>query len=192
MKKLAITTTTTLLLITGILSYKYKSNDYDNYTPVSLENLTKNALVNKDYSNYRSWYRITHEKPNTGDIIGILGKSHNGPEGYREVYINSVGEAVNKGTAPYKYPAGTVIVKEQYKNKSKWEEQKSFKVQVMVKLEPGSSPETGDWGYTSQITDGKISSGRSGKARFCGGCHAVAQDTDYVFMNSDLLASEKN
>jgi hypothetical protein len=144
-----------------------------------------------DYSDYKNWYHITKDNPNTGDPTGFLGGKHKGIKAYREVYINAVGEQVNKGTAPYKYPPGTVIIKEEYKNKKSWESGKNPTIKVMLKLSPGESPETGDWGFASNLNSKKIAKGKSGKAKFCSGCHVfVATNGDYVFMNSDFLQSE--
>jgi hypothetical protein len=139
---------------------------------------------------YKSWYRITKDEPNTGDPTGFVEKRHRGAKGYREIYINKIGETVNTGSAPYKYPVGTIVVKEAYKNKAAWEARKSPQVTTMIKLKAGESPETGDWGYFMGIK-GKLSTGTSKWAKFCNKCHIYAVAKDYVFMNSDFIASLK-
>jgi len=162
--------------------------DEDSYAPVNSSELiiTGNEL---DVTKYRTWYRITYLEPNTGDITGgFLGRTHKGKEGYREIYINSIGEAINKGTAPYNYPTGTIIVKEEYKDKDSWQKKDNPKIKVMKKLEPGASPESKDWAYASRLSTEKMQVGK--QTKFCAGCHLASPDGDSVFVNSDLLSSE--
>lgn len=146
------------------------------------------------YKDYKSWYQITKE-PNTGDPTGFLGGMHRGENAYREIYINSVGESEHKSSAPYNYPEGTVVVKEQYKNESKWEKGSGAGLTVMVKLAQGESPETGDWGYIMpnflSFGNPKISKGTGKTAKFCGNCHLYAAGNDYLFMNADFIKQEQ-
>jgi hypothetical protein len=60
------------------------------------------------------------------------------------------GKDVNTGTAPYKYPIGTVVVKESYKNQKAFDAKKTPELTIMVKLKAGESPETGDWGFVKR------------------------------------------
>lgn len=184
-----------LLLIASILVLGFSriANGESDYQPISNEGKAESALLdlNLDLSDYKSWYKITEGNPNTGDPTGFLGGRHKGVEAYREVYVNKVGEEVNKGSAPYKYPAGTMIVKEEYKDEAAWKTTKNPSIKLMVKLETGESPETGDWGFASKLNIKKIASGKTGKAKFCVGCHVfVAAQGDYIFMNADFLKTE--
>ncbi|MDY8134535.1 cytochrome P460 family protein [Aquimarina sp. 2201CG5-10] len=185
-----------LVLSIVILSFnKRMDNATDRYVPITNKDKVEIALIDfqLDYSDYKNWYRITKDKPNTGDPTGFLSGKHKGIKAYREVYVNKIGEAVNKGSAPYKYPAGTMIVKEEYKNEAAWKSGKKPSIKLMVKLKEGESPETGDWGYASKLNAKKIATRTSGKAKFCTKCHIfVAAKDDYVFMNSDFLKSESN
>lgn len=163
-------------------------SETDSYVPVNSSELI--IMGNElDVTKYRTWYRITHLEPNTGDVTGgFLGSVHKGKEGYREIYINSIGEATNKGTAPYNYPVGTIIVKEEYKDRGSWETKANPKIKVMKKLKPGASPESNDWAYASKLTTEKMKVGR--QTNFCAGCHLASPDGDSVFINSDLLSSK--
>ena len=178
-----------VLSLIGFMSITLQSfTETDSYVPVNSSELiiTGNEL---DITKYRTWYRITHLEPNTGDVTGgFLGRVHKGKDGYREIYINSIGEATNKGTAPYNYPTGTIIVKEEYKNKESWETKANPKIKVMKKLKPGASPESKDWAYASKLTTEKMQVGK--QTNFCAGCHLAAPDSDSVFINSDLLSSK--
>jgi len=176
-----------------VFSFRVTSKNTDEYVTLSNEDKLETLLtnLNLDYSDYETWYKITKDAPNTGDPTGFLDGKHRGVTAYRDVYINKIGEAVNKGTAPYKYPVGTMIVKEEYKDEVAWRKQANPRIKLMVKLEQGKSPETGDWGYASKLNASKIATGTSSKAKFCTRCHIfVAAQGDYVFMNSDLLRSE--
>ena len=151
---------------------------------------TEESAKAKLWDGYKSWYKITNTKPNTGDPTGFLDGKHMGTKAFREVYINSVGEATHKGSAPYKYPAGTVVVKEQYKNEKKYNKGKIGGLTIMVKLEEGASPETGDWGYIlPSLFGAKMSTGTGKTAKFCGNCHLFAAGNDYLFMNGDFVRS---
>lgn len=142
--------------------------------------------MNPLWADYKSWYQITKGNPNTGDPTGFLDGKHKGTKAYREIYINKVGEAVHKQSGNPKYPEGTVIVKESYGNKGRWEAQKSPQLTIMVKLKPGESPETGDWGWVMG-GKGKISTGTSKRAKFCSKCHIYGAANDYTFMTSDFI-----
>jgi len=175
------------------LSFSVISNKTGEYVAITSEDRVALAMTDfaLDYSDYKSWYRITKDAPNTGDPTGFLDGRHRGVRAYREVYVNEIGEAVNRGTAPYKYPEGSMIVKEEYKDEAAWKEGKKPKIKLMVKLKEGTSPETGDWGYASKLKAKKVATGTSGKAKFCTSCHVfVAGQGDYVFMNSDFLSQE--
>jgi hypothetical protein len=60
------------------------------------------------WDNYLSWYKASPE-PMTGDPTGFLKNVHDGANAYRNVYVNSIGEAVNKGGQGLPYPAGTIL-----------------------------------------------------------------------------------
>jgi hypothetical protein len=156
------------------------------YTPVENATLTQGKL----WDGYTSWYKITKDAPNTGDPTGFIDKRHNGTKAFREIYINDIGEAVNLGPAPYKYPEGTIVVKESYKSKAVWEKKGKKVLTIMIKQAEGSSPETGDWGFVMGAK-GKLSTGTSKWAKFCSGCHVYAANKDYVFMSSDFMKTLK-
>ena len=142
------------------------------------------------WTGYKNWYKVTKDAPNTGDPTGFIEKRHNGNSAYREIYMNDIGATVNKGNAPYKYPEGTIVVKESYKNKAAWEKKGKKLLTVMIKQAEGSSPETGDWGFIMGAR-GKLSTRTSKWAKFCSGCHVYAASKDYVFMNTDFIKSLK-
>jgi len=117
----------------------------------------------------------------TGTEGGPLGTVHEGPTGYRDVFVNDVALAVYQSEGLYQYPIGSVMVKEQYKNEEKWQNQKLGGLPVMVKLVPGTYPESGDWGFSSSYKSPMTASA------FCGGCHSVAKADDYLFTNAKKL-----
>jgi len=165
----------------SLSSFKTISNDYkpvDNYT------------VGNPWDGYKSWAKVTKDEPNTGDPTGFVEKRHSGKMGYREIYINDKGAATQAGHAPYKYPEGTIVVKEAFKNKKAYEKGSKYILTVMIKLKPGASPETGDWGFVMGAK-GKVSTGTSKWAKFCNNCHVYAAGKDYVFMSTDFIASLK-
>ena len=170
LKKIIIAVIALVVLVGGTAFYL----DNTTVTPIS-----------HFWKDYKTWYKTTGNEPITGDETRFLSGKHRGEEGYRVIYINAIGATINKGKAPYKYPEGTVVVKEQYKSKSSYEAGKKPALSIMVKMENGTSPETGDWGYVTGFRR-KIHIGTSKNAKFCGGCHSAAllKRNDYVFMNA--------
>lgn len=142
----------------------------------------KKMIGSEEWADYKNWYKVTKE-PNTGDPTGFLDKEHRGVKAYRDVFINSIGEATNKGEAEFPYPEGTIIVLEAFKDKGSWEEQKKPELTIMIKLSIATSPETGDWEFVDGASGKNRGSGTSKLGVFCGSCHINAMATDYNFMN---------
>jgi hypothetical protein len=133
---------------------------------------------------YQSWTKITEGRVSTGDPTGFVGTVHAGPKGYRDIFINDIGIATNQGAGPYKYPIGTVIVKEQYKNKATWEAQDSPGITIMVKVGTSDTPNADNWRWTAGLTDVPE------KNAFCSGCHTIALANDFNFTNEDFFKTQ--
>lgn len=174
----------TVILAVGFIGLTAFTSKNEGYKPLEKE------IVANPWEGYRSWTKITKDEPNTGDLTGFLGKRHGGPKAFREIYINSVGAPIQQDHAPYKYPEGTIIVKEAFKNKVAYDKGTKYILTVMIKQKAGSSPETGDWGYVMGAK-GKLNTGTSKWAKFCSNCHVYAAGKDYVFMSADFIASLK-
>tara|TARA_R110002073_G_scaffold297005_1_gene463077 strand:- start:943 stop:1464 length:522 start_codon:yes stop_codon:yes gene_type:complete len=135
------------------------------------------------WSDYLSWYKVTPE-PETGDPTGFLGSVHDGANAYRQIYVNSVGRAVNLGTQSLPYPEGTILLKESFNNAVALAERRNPDLTLMIKLASGQSPETGDWEYVMGANGARRGSGDSGLGAFCRDCHLFAAAHDYNFINS--------
>ena len=135
------------------------------------------------WADYKSWTKITEGKTGTGDPTGFIGGVHMGREGYRDVYVNDIGKEALTGTAPYVFPVGTVVVKEQFKSKAAWESQSRPGVTVSIKKLEGSGS-ADNWEWADSYT------GKAGESAFCAGCHTIAAASDFVFTHADFLAKE--
>jgi hypothetical protein len=135
------------------------------------------------WANYKSWTKITEGRPTIGDPTGYLGTRHLGREGYKDVYVNDIGEAVLTSNGPYLFPVGTVLVKEQYADVNAWLEQKKPGITVSVKVGNESSRSNWNWadGYRSVAKESLL----------CMGCHSHAYADDFVFTNERFLASQQ-
>lgn len=173
--------------VAGFLFNSFTTKEKTNYTKTTLDEPAPKKL-NPLWEDYKSWYHITKGNPNTGDPTGFLDGKHKGEDAYREIYINKIGEPIHKKSGNNTYPAGTVVVKEQYKNKKKWESGKGVALTVMVKLEKGEAPEYNDWKYYMNNSSGNIIMNWQ---KFCSSCHIYAQAKDFLFMNSDQMKLEK-
>ena len=140
--------------------------------------------IDERWSDYSSWTKITKDRVITGDQTGSLGDVHEGLKGYREVYINDIGLAVNKSSAPYRYPVGTVLVKEQYKDKDAWEKNKSPNYTIMVKVSDIDEEEEENWRFSTGLNKNPV------KNSFCFDCHAAALNDDIVFTNENFFTSK--
>ncbi len=140
------------------------------------------------WADYKSWTRVT-EEPSTGASLG-LGTVHKGPTGYRVVYVNDAGvdTILSSGDAngDYSYPAGTVVVKEQYDDEAAYlAGADAGDVDVTVSLKVA---ETGDRAANWEWATGYTAS--AGASQFCSGCHSIPIAKDFVFSNANYLAAE--
>ena len=141
------------------------------------------------WENYRSWYQVTPE-PTTGDPTGYLSGVHDGTRAYRVIYVNSVGEAVNRGQQGFPYPPGTILLKESFNNEAALNANRNPDLTLMIKLAQSMSPDTGDWEYVRP--DGARGTGDSDLGAFCRDCHLYAAATDYNFINSRFYQNNPN
>lgn len=136
------------------------------------------------WADYKSWTKITDGRVGTGDPTGFIGNVHRGPDGYREVYVNDIGAAMLAGEGPYNFPAGTVIVKEQFKDQAAWEAGTGGAVTVSLKATAGDAPAKEDWIWADSYKS------RAGESAFCSGCHSIAAKDDFAFTNGAFFAAE--
>lgn len=142
-----------------------------------------NATSSEDLSSYETWTKVNDETI-TGDATGTLGQQvHEGAGGFREVFVNSVGEPVFAGEASTPFPVGTIIVKESYPDAGGSKGDLST-LTVMVKREAGYDADNGDWEWVMLGPDMGIRT--QGALASCYQCHAVAADTDYSFLAGDI------
>lgn len=136
------------------------------------------------WADFKTWTKVTELEPSTGDPTGFLGGLHKGNEGYRDVYVNDIGEETLLGSAPYNFPAGSVIVKEQFANRSDWESGRKPSHAISVKVSASDAVSKDNWIWADSYK------GTAGESAFCSGCHSIAAKDDYVFTNGDFLARQ--
>lgn len=140
------------------------------------------------WADYKNWTRVTADEVSTGNPTGFLGGVHMGDEGYREVYVNDVAKDTLYGSAPYNYPAGSVIVKEQFANKADWQAGRKAAHTISVKVSQSETSQKQDWMWADSFK------GKAGESEFCAGCHSIAElraKGDYVFTNGDFLKAQE-
>ena len=139
------------------------------------------------WADYKNWTRVTADGPSTGNPTNFLGGVHLGDEGYREVYVNDIGKDTLYGPAPYNYPAGSVIVKEQYANKADWEAGRKPAHTVSIKVSSSDESKKEDWMWADSYK------GSAKESEFCAGCHSIAElrgKGDFVFTHGDFLKTQ--
>lgn len=140
------------------------------------------------WADYKNWTQVTADEVSTGNPTNFLGGVHMGDEGYREVYVNDIAKDTLYGSAPYNYPAGSVIVKEQYANKADWEAGRKAAHTVSIKVSASETSKKEDWMWADSLK------GTAGESEFCAGCHSIAElrgKGDYVFTNGDFLKTQE-
>lgn len=118
-----------------------------------------------------------NSQPITGDSTGALGRAHEAAEGFREVYVNRIGEAGFSDSGEFR--EGTIIVKEAFAE-SDGDKGDLTAVTVMVKREDGFDSGNGNGEYVNASADLKIRG--QGAIRSCIVCHAQAEN-EYIFAN---------
>lgn len=115
---------------------------------------------------YKDWTKV---------MTGIRSESHNGA--IKDVYVNTAGEdAYLNGNTPL--PAGTIIVKENYKNLD-GDKGDLASYTIMVKKNEDYDPENNNWKYIKTKPDFSVLN--EGKIESCIECHYDAERKDYVF-----------
>lgn len=138
-----------------------------------------NATTAEEIAPYESWNKV-NEQPVTGDEFGVLGRAHQGADGFREIYVNDTGEAVSNGNASLPYPVDTILVKEAYTN-SGGEKGRLTSITVMVKREQGYDDPNGNWEYLNMSSSMRIRG--QGRIDSCIQCHYSATN-DFVFTDN--------
>lgn len=133
------------------------------------------------WADFKSWTKVTELAPSTGNPTGFLGGLHQGDEGYRDVYVNDIARDVLLGSAPYNFPGGSVIVKEQFANKADWEEGRKASHTISVKVVDSDRLVKENWLWADSYK------GKATESAFCSGCHSIAAKNDFVFTNGDFL-----
>lgn len=127
------------------------------------------------WAEFRNWEKVTDGE--TGDPTNFIGNVHAGPTGYRDVYVNGTGlDTINVSEAR-SFPVGTVLVKEQFKNKAAWESGKGGAVTVALKVSgaAGEAPSADNWVWADSLKS------TAKENAFCSGCHTIAQTHDFMF-----------
>ncbi|MFK7996622.1 MAG: cytochrome P460 family protein [Granulosicoccus sp.] len=140
------------------------------------------------WADYKNWTQVTADEVSTGNPTNFLGGVHMGDEGYREVYVNDIAKETLYGSAPYNYPEGSVIVKEQYANKADWEAGRNASHTVSIKVSASESSDKRDWMWADSFK------GVAKESEFCAGCHSIAElrvQGDFVFTNGDFLKTQQ-
>ena len=125
----------------------------------------------------QKWSKV-YKQPITGDRFGELAEAHLGPEGFRVVYINSIGKAVSMGKADFPYPVGTFVMKATFENAGGTMGDLAAYT-IMVKRGDSYDPVNGNWEYLLFNPEKEVMA--HGKLEMCIDCHAAVADKDYVF-----------
>jgi len=136
------------------------------------------------WADYKNWTRVTETHVSTGNPTNFLGGVHQGDGGFREVYVNDIAKDTLYGSAPYNYPEGSVIVKEQYANEEDWAAGVNAGHTVSIKVSQSETSKKEDWMWADSLK------GVAKESEFCAGCHSIAElraKGDYVFTNGDFL-----
>lgn len=134
------------------------------------------------WADFKTWTKITEGRTGTGDPTGLVASVHKGTNGYRDVYVNDIALSTNQGSAPYNYPVGSVIVKEQFDDLAAFKSQNPTDLTIMVKVKESGNKEAANWAW-AEAYDAPLMPENA----FCSSCHTAAFGEDFVFTNEDFL-----
>ena len=124
-----------------------------------------------DVAGYEKWLKINADP--IPPVVG--GDPHNGT---KNVYVNKKrDEIAPDGEQQFPYPDGSIVVKDATRPNKDF-----IGLVAIMRKKAGSDPDHNDWEfieYTRNDPDADFAVIASG--RICWGCHARAEDTDYVF-----------
>ncbi len=126
-----------LVLTTGVFYLTaFTAMDLDKNPP-------KKMYGPDDWSDYKSWHKITTE-PSTGDSTGFLQGKHRGTIAFRDIFINAIGKdaCLNK---QFPLPDGTIILKEAFKDEKACIAQKGPELTIMMRSTVEGSEDTGNY-----------------------------------------------
>lgn len=120
------------------------------------------------WADFQTWEKVIDGQ--TEDPTNFIGNVHRGPTGFRNVYVNDIGlETVNSSEAGRVFPAGSILVKEQFKNEADYLAGKGAAHTVSIKTDDTT------WGWADSL------SSSAGASQFCSGCHLIASQHDSMF-----------
>jgi hypothetical protein len=143
--------------------------------------------TDKRWADFKKWTKITQGRTGTGDPTGLVAAVHKGTNGYRDVYVNNIALKTSQGSAPYSYPVGSVIVKEQFDDLAAFNSQQPTDLTIMVKLADNGSNDAKNWGWADAYN-----AELKPENAFCSSCHTVVLKDDFVFTNEDFLQKHKS
>jgi hypothetical protein len=94
------------------------------------------------------------------------------PHGYVQIFYSNNIQALIE-LPPFEVPVGTVAIKRQ----SSKDDGTVDALTVMIKGEPGSSPDTLDWLFESRKPNGALGTSGGASQQFCADCHARWPET---------------
>ena len=181
-----------LVVLSFILFFSFNAKEFLNTQGKPSEDIVNLSM------NYKSLTRMT-EKPVLIDrklsalCRGVFFEDiqeagqRTGPHAYTSIYIymNDVAVRAFK-KKPYRFPVGSVIVKDKSPEHYGYESAKQFQenppakdgVGGMIKRSTGYDSAHGDWEYFYFTNPSAIESGR---IKTCVNCHSKTSKTDYVF-----------
>jgi len=140
--------------------------------------------IKKELAAYTHWAKVNERSPmdpvSALSCVYIAPRPPNDPHAkfYISVFVNDTGLKAMQKRIPGPFPAGSMIVKQKFREKNTSPEL----LTMMIKREPGFDPKFGNWEYLVATGDGKSIFGR-GKLEQCQGCHVSMASQDYVYRN---------
>ncbi len=143
----------------------------DNTDQNTDEPIVKLPGLPDDVAGYEQWLKINADP--IPPVVG--GDPHNGT---KNVYVNKKrDEIAPEGEQQFPYPDGSIVVKDATRPGKDY-----IGLIAIMRKKAGSDPDHNDWEfieYTRNDPEADFAVIASG--RICWGCHARAEDTDYVF-----------
>ena len=124
-----------------------------------------------DVAGYTQWLKLNAEP--IPPVPG--GDPHNGN---KNVYVNKTREDIApNGEQQFPYPDGSIVVKEAYRPNKDF-----VGLIAIMRKKAGVDPDHNDWEFIEYVRNAADAEFRViAEGGICSGCHARAEDIDYVF-----------
>lgn len=151
----------------------------DRVSPRERVDLNCGNETERTFEDWRSWTKAT------ANVSPLASDGH--PGAYVDVYVDDLAKDIYMA-ASGPYPECARIIKAKYTDETATQVER---LAVMVKMPAGYDPRYNDWWYARYDPTGTQAIDQGKLIISCGKCHQRAEDTDFLFSEEVLAATNE-